>query len=63
MVPVLSSYKFKWEGGGEVAKEISGLYTSCKAAREAVVSWQLSKFPCKRKKNTIEVVLDGTTRD
>jgi hypothetical protein len=63
MTPVGASYKFKWEGGGEVANEISGLYTSCKAARDAVVAWQLSKFPCKRKKNTIEVALDGTTRD
>jgi hypothetical protein len=57
----MTSYFFRWEGGGEVAKEISGVYTSEKEARQAVDRWQLSKFPSRRK--DIEVALDGEAWD
>lgn len=62
-MPNRGCYYAKWEGGGEVAKEISGLYTSFKDLKAAVTAWQEAKYPSRRKKNTIEVVLDGETRD
>jgi hypothetical protein len=51
----------KWNGGGEVAKDLSGLYTSEGEARAAIAAWS-NKQPPSRKKN-IEVVLDGKTKD
>ena len=61
-MPNRGCYYAKWEGGGEVAKEIGGLYTSLNDLKKAVISWQEAKFPSRRKKSTIEVVLDGETR-
>lgn len=62
-VPNRGCYYAKWEGGGEISKEIAGLYTSLSDLKKAVTAWQDAKYPSRRKKNTIEVVLDGETRD
>lgn len=62
-MPNRGCYYVKWEGGGEVSKEIAGLYTSFNDVKKAVAIWQEAKYPSRRKKNPIEVVLDGETRD
>lgn len=40
--------KIKYEGGGEVPKELSGSYTSLREAKEAIRKYEASKKPSRR---------------
>lgn len=55
-VPSTTLYCIKWNGGGEIPKELSGTYTSMHLAREAMDIW-------KKQNDRVEVVEESPTQD
>lgn len=59
LVPDGSLIRIEWEGGGQLAKELSGLYTSRREAQFAIDSYEAKKIPSRQAAKGREVK-DGT---
>lgn len=53
--------RIKYEGGGEVPKELSGSYTSAKAAKAAIERYEHGKKPSRKDLN--RTVKDASSKD
>jgi hypothetical protein len=52
--PGTSHYKIKYEGGGEVPHELSGVYTSINVVDQTVLNFINSEKPTSKKKEVTE---------
>ena len=60
VVPVGRLYKIKWAGGGQLAKELSGLYTSHNEIKKAIEKYEKKKPATKQTKRGVK---NGTGKD
>lgn len=54
-------YKIEWEGGGQMAKALSGEYTSPAECHRAVAEYEKTKKPSRKAKRGVKNATDEST--